>query len=248
MAATGVTKAGSGPSTGPACESDTMTEAALPAARLLVVEDDRELGPLLLRLFRGSGYEPDLAPDGQTGLHLALTRRYDVLILDRGLPAIVGLDLLGRLRRSGLTVPALVLTALGTVSDRVAGLDGGAEDYLVKPFEVDELLARVRVLLRRRATPGERLAVGGAAFDLIARTVTGPDGSAVALSGRESDLLRLLAGQPARAFTREQILAEVFPDASSVALVDTYVHYLRRKLGTATIRTVRGVGYRLGPG
>jgi two-component system response regulator QseB len=225
-----------------------MTNAVLPAAKVLVVEDDRELGPLLLRLFRGAGYEPDLAPDGQAGLHLALTRRYDAMILDRGLPAIEGLDLLGRLRRSGVTVPALVLTALGTVSDRVAGLDGGAEDYLVKPFEVDELLARVRALLRRHSGPEERLMVGGAAFDLISRSVTGPDGSVVALSGRESDLLRLLARNPARAFTREQIVAEVFPDASSVALVDTYVHYLRRKLGAAAVSTVRGVGYRLGRG
>jgi two-component system, OmpR family, response regulator len=231
-----------------ACESDTVTDTAPPTARLLVVEDDRELGPLLLRLFRGAGYRPDLAPDGQAGLHLALTRRYDAIILDRGLPAIEGLDLLGRLRRSGVQVPVLVLTALGTVADRVAGLDGGAEDYLVKPFEVEELLARVRVLLRGRTGAGERLEVGDATFDLIARTVTGPDGSVTALSGRESDLLRLLARNPGRAFTREQILAQVFPDASGVALVDTYVHYLRRKLGPGVVATVRGVGYRLGSG
>jgi two-component system response regulator QseB len=223
-----------------------MPDAVPPTARLLVVEDDREVGPLLVRLFRGAGYETDLAADGQTGLHRALTRRYDALILDRGLPAIEGLDLLGRLRRSGITVPALVLTALGTVSDRVAGLDGGAEDYLVKPFEVDELLARVRVLLRRRPGSGEQVAVGAATFDLISRTVTGPDGSVTALSGRESDLLRLLAQNPARAFSREEIVAEVFPEGSSVTLADTYVHYLRRKLGAGVVSTVRGVGYRLG--
>ncbi|MDY7088829.1 MAG: response regulator transcription factor [Actinomycetota bacterium] len=226
-----------------------MTDAVVPAARVLVVEDDRELGPLLLRLFRGAGYEPDLAADGQAGLHLALTRRYDAMIVDRGLPAVEGLDLLGRLRKSGVDVPALVLTALGTTADRVTGLDSGAEDYLVKPFEVDELLARVRVLLRRRSTAaGEQLPVGRATFDLIARTVTDPDGSVVALSGRESDLLRLLAQHPGRAFTREQILTRVFPDATGVALVDTYVHYLRRKLGPAVVATVRGVGYRLGAG
>lgn len=107
-----------------ACDSGTMTEPAHPPARVLVVEDDRELGPLLLRLFSGAGYAPDLALDGQAGLHLALTRRYDAIILDRGLPAIEGLDLLGRLRRSGITTPTIVLTALGTVFDRVAGLDG----------------------------------------------------------------------------------------------------------------------------
>ncbi|MGI5176228.1 response regulator transcription factor [Dactylosporangium sp. CA-152071] len=218
------------------------------AARVLVVEDDRELGPLLLRLLRSAGYEPELAPDGQAGLHLALTRQYDAMILDRGLPAIEGLDLLGRLRRTGVTVPALVLTALGTVPDRVTGLDAGAEDYVVKPFEVDELLARVRVLLRGHSRSGQHLMVGDATFDLITRTVTAPDGSVVALSGRESDLLRLLARNPARAFTREEIVQRVFPEAATVALVDTYVHYLRRKLGTAAVATVRGVGYRLGRG
>lgn len=227
-----------------ACESGSMSDAV----KVLVVEDDRELGPLLLRLFRGAGYEPDLAPDGQAGLHLALTRRYDAMILDRGLPAIEGLDLLDRLRRSGITVPVLVLTALGTVADRVAGLDRGAEDYLVKPFEVDELLARVRVLLRRRPASGESLAVGRADFDLLSRTVTRPDGSVVALSGRESDLLRLLAQHPTRAFTREEIVTRVFGDGSGAALVDTYVHYLRRKLGSTAVATVRGVGYRLGRG
>jgi len=233
---------------GATCDSGCMTETADRPAKVLVVEDDRELGPLLLRLFSGAGYAPDLAPDGQAGLHLALTRRYDALILDRGLPAIEGLDLLGRLRRSGVATPALVLTALGTVSDRVAGLDGGAEDYLVKPFEVDELLARVRVLLRRRPDGPESLAVGQSAFDLISRRVTGPDGVAVSLSGRESDLLRLLAENPARAFTRDEILTRVFPESSTVSLVDTYVHYLRRKLGAAAVATVRGVGYRLGSG
>ncbi|WP_245665782.1 response regulator transcription factor [Actinoplanes subtropicus] len=216
-------------------------------AYLLVVEDDRELGELLLRVFGGAGYTADLAPDGQAGLHRALTRRYDLLIIDRGLPAIEGLDLLARLRRSGVPAPALILTALGTVADRVAGLDGGAEDYLVKPFELDELLARVRVLLRRPAAPaGHVLPVGGAEFDLITRTVTGGDGEPVTLSGRESDLLRLLAENPARVFTRREIVATVFPESTTETLADTYVHYLRRKLGPAVIATVRGAGYQLG--
>ena len=210
-----------------------------------MVEDDRELGTLLLRLFRAADYEPDLAPDGQVGLHYALTRRYDVVIIDRGLPAIEGLDLLGRLRRAGVAAPALVLTAFGTLADRVAGLDSGADDYLVKPFEVEELLARVRALLRRRS-PGQALPVGSSSFDLVARTVVGADGATATLSGRESDLLRLLAENPSRVFTREEIVARVFPDAGGDSLVDTYVHYLRRKLGGDAVRTVRGVGYRLG--
>jgi two-component system response regulator QseB len=215
--------------------------------RLLVVEDDAELGELLVRVFSGAGYAADLAPDGQAGLHRALTRRYDLLIIDRGLPAIEGLDLLARLRRSGVPAPALILTALGTVADRVAGLDGGAEDYLVKPFELDELLARVRVLLRRPAAPaGHVLPVGDAEFDLITRTVTGGDGEPVTLSGRESDLLRLLAENPARVFSRREIVATVFPESTTETLADTYVHYLRRKLGPAVIATVRGAGYQLG--
>lgn len=214
---------------------------------MLIVEDDGELGELLVRVFTGAGYTADLARDGQAGLHRALTRRYDVLIIDRGLPAIEGLDLLGRLRRSGTEAPALILTALGTVADRVAGLDGGAEDYVVKPFDVAELLARVRVLLRRQAAPAAHvLAVGDAEFDLISRTVTAADGTPTTLSGRESDLLRLLAESPSRVFTRGEIVAKVFPESGTETLADTYVHYLRRKLGAAVVTTVRGTGYRLG--
>jgi two-component system response regulator QseB len=216
------------------------------ATRVLVVEDDRELGDLLLRLFHGAGYTADLAPDGQAGLHRALTGRYDVLIIDRGLPAIEGLDLLARLRRSGVEAPALVLTALGTVADRIAGLDGGAEDYVVKPFDVDELLARIRALLRRRAGAPHVLKVGDSVFDLITRTVTAADGAQITLSGRESDLLRLLAENPSRVFSRQEIVAKVFPESATETLADTYVHYLRRKLGPAAVTTVRGTGYRLG--
>jgi len=214
--------------------------------RVLVVEDDRELGELLVRAFGNAGYTTDLAPDGQAGLHRALTRRYDLLVVDRGLPAIEGLDLIGRLRRSGVEAPVLILTALGTVADRVAGLDGGAEDYVVKPFDLEELMARVRVLLRRPASPaGHVLVIGDAEFDLISRTVT-TDKETATLSGRESDLLRLLAEQPARVFTRHEIVAEVFPESTTDTLADTYVHYLRRKLGASVITTVRGAGYRLG--
>ncbi|MEV8516078.1 response regulator transcription factor [Dactylosporangium sp. NPDC051484] len=221
-----------------------MTDPALDGPRLLVVEDDRPLGALLLRMFRAQGHEAELAEDGQRGLHLALTREYDVLVIDRGLPAIEGLDLLGRLRRSGVTTPALILTALGTLADRVDGLDGGADDYLVKPFEVQELMARIRALARR--SPAPAVTIGRAGFDLITRAVTLPGGSRVTLSGRESDLLRLLAQDPARVFTRDEIVTRVFPESSTDSLVDTYVHYLRRKLGADAVRTVRGVGYRLG--
>jgi two-component system response regulator QseB len=213
---------------------------------VLVIEDDGELGELLLRLLGDAGYEVALARDGQAGLHLALSRRPDLLIVDRRLPAIEGLDLIARLRRAAMHAPAIVLTALGTVADRVAGLDSGAEDYLVKPFDVDELLARVRALLRRRPPAEHALPIGDAKFDLIRRTVTTVDGRATTLSGRESDLLRLLATSPARVFSRHEIVTRVFPESVTETLADTYVHYLRRKLGTDVVTTVRGTGYRLG--
>src|SRR3954451_16834094 len=117
---------------------------------VLVVEDDTQLAGMLADLLSSEGYQVDVAHDGQRGLHLGLTRAYDVIVLDRGLPAIEGLDLLGRLRSKGVVTPALVLSALGNPAERVAGLDAGAEDYMRKPFDVDELAARLRALRRRR--------------------------------------------------------------------------------------------------
>ena len=117
--------------------------------RILLVEDDRTLAGMLEEILRSAGYVVETAYDGQLGLHLGLSRSYDVMVLDRGLPAIEGLDLLGRLRSRGVVTPVLVLSALGLARDRVDGLDAGAEDYLSKPFDIDELLARLRALLRR---------------------------------------------------------------------------------------------------
>ncbi len=216
------------------------------APHVLVVEDDPELGALMSRLLRGEGYLVDVAPDGQAGLHHGLTRRYDVLVIDRGLPGIEGLDLVGRLRRQGVVTPVLVLTAYGTVADRVAGLDAGAEDYLVKPFEVDELLARLRALRRRNQDVAEVLRLGAGVLDLNARTVRRADGTEVGLSGRELSLLQLLASRPRRVFSRDELREWVFDAAESASIVDTYVHYLRRKLGSDVVRTVRGAGYRAG--
>src|SRR4051794_32244992 len=124
---------------------------AWPRTRVLVVEDDPELSTMLVELLCSERYDVELARDGQQGLQKLLTRPYDVVVLDRGLPAVDGLDLLARIRRVGRQVPVLVLSALGLASDRVDGLDAGAEDYLGKPFDVDELLARVRALVRRHA-------------------------------------------------------------------------------------------------
>ncbi|GAA0352407.1 response regulator transcription factor [Actinoallomurus spadix] len=215
-------------------------------ARLLLVEDDDELSEMLLRLFTEEGYSVDVARDGQRGLHLGLSRSYDAMIIDRGLPAIDGLDLLARLRRRAVATPVLMLTALGAVADRVAGLDAGAEDYLVKPFEVDELLARIRALRRRHRDSAQVLPLGAGRFDLATRVVTLPDGAQVTLSGREYELLRVLTSRPDQVHTRAALRERVFDAAPAESIVDTYVYYLRTKLGRTVVRTVRGVGYRAG--
>jgi DNA-binding response OmpR family regulator len=218
-----------------------------PAPTLLIVEDDRTLCGMLAELFIEEGYLVDVAHDGQQGLHRGLTGSYDAVIVDRGLPVMDGAELVSVLRSQGVHTPALLLTARGSVADRVEGLDAGAQDYLVKPFEVPELLARVRALLRRpdgRST----LRVGGLCLDRMTRRVrTGAGtGDDVELSDRETALLAVLMSAPRQVFTRGQLLDVVFDGVEHSGAVDTYVHYLRRKLGRDIVRTVHGTGYRLG--
>jgi len=213
--------------------------------RVLLVEDDRQLAEMVSMLLVEEGYLVETALDGQSGLHRGLTGQFEAMIIDRGLPVVEGLDLLRALREHGVVTPALVLTARGALADRVEGLDAGAEDYLVKPFEVPELLARVRALHRRHRSAALSLPVGARMLDLSTRAVLDAHGE-VALSERECALLALLARSPRQVFTRPQLLQLVFDRADTVGTVDTYVHYLRRKLGREVIDTVRGVGYRLG--
>ena len=213
--------------------------------RLLLVEDDGQLGPLLVQVL-DEAYSVDLARDGQAGLHAGLTQQYQVMVIDRGLPAIEGVDLVRRLRQRGIGVPILILTARATVADRVEGLDAGAEDYLVKPFEVDELLARLRALRRRTTEAATLLSLGDSGFDVSGRRVVGSDGTTIDLSGREAALLAVLAGRPHQVFSRAQLLATVFDPSDDPGTVDTYVYYLRRKLGRRSVQTVHGIGYRLG--
>jgi len=224
-----------------------------PTPTVLLVEDDRQLAEMVTALLVEEGYRVEVAGGGQAGLHLGLTRHYGVLIIDRGLPVLEGLELLRTLRSNGISTPALILTARGSLTDRVAGLDAGAEDYLVKPFEVPELLARIRALLRRHTDTAQFLPLGRRRLNLTDRAVVNGDGDGVsgavgtvALSERECRLLAVLAGSPEQVFTRPQLLARVFDQADTVGTVDTYVHYLRRKLGRESIQTVRGLGYRLG--
>jgi DNA-binding response OmpR family regulator len=214
-------------------------------ARLLLVEDDPQLSVMLEQLLTEEGYAVSVVRDGQSGLHRGLVERWDVMVVDRGLPGIEGVDLVARLRSKGVAAPVLFLTARGTVADRVEGLDVGAQDYVVKPFDVDELLARLRALRRPLGAGYDELAVGSRRLVVAEHRVIG-DGQDVTLSRRESALLEVLARRPRRVFTREELLDRAFDRADTLGAVDTYVHYLRRKLGKGVVETVHGVGYRLG--
>lgn len=215
---------------------------------LLVVEDDRALSAMLVELFTEQGYRVDTAYDAQLGMHCGLTGDYDALIVDRGLPVMDGSDLVALLRARGIATPALILTARGSVADRVEGLDAGAQDYLIKPFEIPELLARVRALVRRADSAATVVQAGGLRLERITRRVAGatPGGLDVELSEREASLLSVLMSAPKRVFSRAQLLESVFDGAESPGAVDLYVHYLRRKLGRQVIRTVHRTGYRFG--
>jgi two-component system response regulator QseB len=216
------------------------------APSLLIVEDDRALGAMLTELFTEEGYQVTVAHDGQQGLHRGLTDRYDAIVVDRGLPVMDGVELIEVLRARGIVTPIMVLTARGALADRVDGLDAGAQDYLVKPFELPELLARTRALVRR-LDDSSTLRVDGMCLDRVTRTVSGRSaGGAVDLSEREAALLSVLMTSPGRIHTRAQLLGSVFDGVGTPGVVDTYVHYLRRKLGRGIIKTVHGTGYRLG--
>jgi DNA-binding response OmpR family regulator len=220
---------------------------------LLVIEDDPRLGRLLSRLLGDDRHVVELATDGRSGLELAEDAPgIDAVILDIGLPDISGLDVAKRLRASGSTIPILMLTARDTVNDRVAGLDSGADDYLVKPFAYEELAARIRALVRRSGAnvhrEGARLISGSIELDDGLRRVT-VEGRPINLSPREFALLECLLRHPGQVMSRDQLLDQAWPFGVAVTLnaVDAYVHYLREKLGPAAerIETVRGLGYRI---
>jgi DNA-binding response OmpR family regulator len=216
-------------------------------ARLLLVEDDLRLSGMLEQLLTEEGYSVSVARDGQDGLHQGLVGTFDVMVVDRGLPAIEGVDLVSRLRSRGVAAPILLLTARNTVADRVEGLDAGAQDYVAKPFDIDELLARLRALLRPVSALAGELPVGQRRLVLAENRVTSDHGAPdVILSRREAELLAVMARRPKRVFTRDELLDGIFDGAETPGAVDTYVHYLRRKLGAGVVETVHGVGYRLG--
>ncbi len=213
--------------------------------RLMLAEDDPQLGPLMARVLE-EVYAVELISDGAQALEAARWNRFDALIVDRRLPSIDGVSIVETLRKKGVTTPTLILTALGTVQDRVRGLDAGANDYLVKPFDFDELFARLRAIRRVADGEGPFVRIGSWEFYPDSRAVYSPYEGRVILTERESDLLRLLAASPRRTFTREEILRSVFTVTDTPGAVDTYVHYVRRKTDQGIVTTVRGRGYRLG--
>jgi two-component system response regulator MprA len=216
--------------------------------RILVVDDDSRIAAAVRRALVYEGYAVDVAGDGRAALDSAATLPPDVVVLDVMLPDIDGIEVCRRLRADG-DVPILMLTARDGVTDRVRGLDTGADDYLVKPFAHEELLARVRALLRRRATaPGGALSYAGLTLDPAAHEVT-RDGRIIDLTALEFQLLEHFLRHPRHVLTRDQLLEAVWGfDAETTSnLVDVYVGYLRTKLESAgeprLIQTVRGVGY-----
>lgn len=213
--------------------------------RVLLVEDDAQLGPLIESVLDES-YDVTRTTDGESGLRAGLDGTFDAMVIDRRLPLRDGVELVQALRGHRVVTPILMLTALGSVADRVTGLDAGANDYLVKPFEFDELLARLRALRRSYTGEGPLVEIGHWQFYPESRTIYSPYDGRIQLTARESDLLRLLAAEPRRTFTRAHILRAVFENDELPGTVDTYVHYLRRKTDKDLIETVRGEGYRLG--
>ncbi len=220
---------------------------------ILLVEDEPKMARLVERVLVADHHTVDLAADGVGALSLATGRPYDVVVLDRMLPDLDGLEVLRLFRSRGVKAPVLLLTAMGSVEHRVDGLNAGADDYLPKPFSFAELLARVRALGRRAAAPGEqRLLAGDVELDELRHVVRVGD-RYVDLSAREFALLGYLMRHPGQVLTRQQILDAVWgaePDVYS-NVVDLYIHYLRRKLAELgrerLLRTVRGVGYTLRP-
>ena len=213
------------------------------AEAILVVDDDAPIRRMLDRTLSAEGYSVAMAPDGGSALAAVERSVPDLVVLDVAMDGLGGLDVCRRIRGKRLALPILLLTARDEVADRVAGLDAGADDYLLKPFETDELLARVRALLRRGKAVDEVLAFGDVTLELSTRIAT-RDGADLQLSARESELLELLLRNARRVVPREQAVAEIWEGAASANVVDRYVSNLRRKLGApALIETVRGIGF-----
>lgn len=219
-------------------------------ARILIVEDETRIASFIAKGLAAEGHSTLVAGDGVEGLDHALSGEFDLMVLDVGLPRLDGYAVLDGLRAQGSDLPVIVLTARDSVTDTVTALDGGADDYMSKPFRFAELLARVRLRLRqandRPSARQETLSSGDVVLDLRSRTAL-RNGATVELSAREFQMLELFLLNPGQVLSREQLLSHIwgydYDPGSNV--VDVYVGYLRRKLGSDVIATARGMGYRL---
>jgi two-component system OmpR family response regulator len=217
--------------------------------RVLVVEDDPDLARQMKAALAGAGYAVDVAADGEEGHFLGDTEPYDAAVLDLGLPVIDGLTVLARWRRAGRAMPVLILTARDRWSEKVAGFDAGADDYVVKPFRMEEVLARIRALIRRAAGHASaELECAGLRLDSAAGRVT-LDGAPVSLTAQEFRLLDYLMHHQGKVVSRTELIEHIYDqdfDRESNT-IEVFVGRLRKKLGAGYIATVRGLGYRLAP-
>ena len=221
--------------------------------RILLAEDDRDLNKALAWQLNGQGYTVDSCYDGEEALYYGEQNIYDVILLDRMLPHLEGTEVLSILRQQSVNVPIILITALGTVQDKIDGLDLGADDYLVKPFDFEELLARIRCVTRRSATINpepDLISCHDVTYSGRDMCLSGPSGSTT-LSKRESSLLESFLHMPEQTLAREMLLLKVWGPDSDVedGNLDNYIYFLRRRLKTVgsvlQIKTVRGVGYKL---
>lgn len=216
-------------------------------SRVLIAEDEERIASFVAKGLRSNGFTPTVVGDGRSALGYALTDEFDLLVLDIGLPELDGFGVLSELRAAGSSIPIVILTARGSVEDTVAALDGGADDYVSKPFRFDELLARIRLRLRDERSPEVTvLRCEDLVLDLRTRKAA-VDRRIVELTAREFALVETFLRNAGQVLSREQLLSQVwgfdFDPGSNV--VDVYIRYLRRKLGQDRIETVRGMGYRL---
>jgi len=217
--------------------------------RILLIEDDAMIGKAVRDGLALAGFAVDWVTDGRAAELSLASDVHDLAILDLGLPKKDGMAILAALRAQGRSLPVLIASARDTVQDRIAGLEAGADDYVLKPFDLDELIARVRALLRRHAGSGSPLLQCGAlALDPVRKSVT-QDGVAVELSATEFAVLEALMQRPGAVLSREKLEESVYGWGAEVSsnAIEVHLHHLRRKLGSAVIKNVRGVGYRVDP-
>ncbi len=219
--------------------------------RVLLIEDEKDLARVIKKGLEEEGYSVDVAHDGEEGLYMAENYEADVIILDILLPVMDGLSVLREMRRSGIKTPVLLLTAKGDVSDRIKGLDTGADDYLAKPFDFGELLARIRALLRRARDVKEPIIrIGDLEVDTVSHEVR-RGGKEIHLTAREYAILEYLAYNAGRVVSRTELIEHVYDESFDMDsnIIDVYIAYLRRKVdkgfGRPLIHTVRGAGYML---